>query len=186
MYDKFNQGRLQDTVSIANEWAVRNLSHAFSDAVNRRDFELFRSIWTEDAIWVIEEPFAVRAIGREAIVQSAQKALEGWEFFFQQLHSGIVQIDRNRAISNWSVQETGRYADGSRMYNNFGLYEDELEKRDNVWGFTKRTYRYVWFDSQSEILGQVVTPTNLLLGAATDGRADRDRQLAGSHRAGGE
>lgn len=164
MDNKYNFGRLQTPSEPADESAIRNLSHVFSDSVNRRDFALCASIWTENATWVIEEPFPLVAVGRKNITSSVQVALLDWAFFVQQLHSGIVQVDGNRAVSSWTVQETARNAEGTRFYNNFGLYEDELEKRDEIWGFTKRTYRYIWFDTTSEIRGQVVPPAMQLVG----------------------
>jgi SnoaL-like domain len=73
----------------------------------------------------------------------------------QQVHSGIVMNDGDRATSRWSVQETGRRRDGG-PYNNRAYYEGEMVKRDGSWRFVRRNYRYMWLDLKSTIRGDVI------------------------------
>ena len=153
-----NFGRVQSFDEIADENAIRNLAHAFSDAVNRRDFDLFASIWSPDGEWTITDPIPSTAIGRDNIDKHVRELLEVWTFFVQQTHSGIVSVEGDVARASWTVQETGRTADGTRFYNNFAIYEDDLIKVDGVWSFTKRVYHYLWVDLSTPIPGNSTPP----------------------------
>jgi hypothetical protein len=51
MSDIHSTGNPLSVSALADENAIRTSSHVFSDAVNRRKYDLFRSIWSEDAVW---------------------------------------------------------------------------------------------------------------------------------------
>ena len=140
---------------VADELAIRALAHAFADAVNRKDVAAFELLWDDDGIWEIGEPLPSSAKGSSNIAAQLLKLSDALEFFVQQVHSGVVAIDGDRATSRWSVQETGRRRDGG-PYNNHAFYEDELAKRDGTWRFVRRTYRYVWLDLKSAIGGDAI------------------------------
>jgi ketosteroid isomerase-like protein len=140
---------------VADELAIRGLAHAFADAVNRQDAAAFESLWEDDGVWEIGAPLPSSAKGSSNIAAQLLRLWEPLDFFVQQVHSGVVTIDGERATSRWSVQETGRRRDGG-PYNNHAFYEDELVKRDGTWRFVRRTYRYLWLDLKSEIGGEAV------------------------------
>src|ERR1700690_4140344 len=97
---------------VADEMAIRGLAHAFADAVNQRDAAAFESLWDDDGVWEIGAPLHSIAEGSTSIAAQFLKLWNAMEFFVQQVHSGIVTIDGDRATSRWSVQETGRRRDG--------------------------------------------------------------------------
>lgn len=140
---------------VADEMAIRGLAHAFADAVNRRDAAAFESLWDDNGVWEIGAPLHSKAEGSMSIADQFLKLWDAMEFFVQQVHSGLVTIDGDRAKSRWSVQETGRRRDGG-PYNNHAFYEDEMVKRDGSWRFMRRNYRYVWLDLKSTIGGDVI------------------------------
>jgi ketosteroid isomerase-like protein len=110
---------------VADEMAIRGLAHAFADAVNRRDVAAFESLWDDDGVWEIGASLHSIAEGSTSIAAQLVTLWDALEFFVQQVHSGIVTIDGDRASSRWSIQETGRRHDGE-PYNNHGFYEDEI------------------------------------------------------------
>jgi ketosteroid isomerase-like protein len=140
---------------VADEMAIRGLAHAFADAINRRDVVAFESLWDDDGVWEIGAPLHSIAEGSTSIAAQFLKLWNPLEFFVQQVHSGIVTIDGDRATSRWSVQETGRRRDGG-PYNNHAFYEDEMVKRDGSWRFVRRNYCYVWLDLKDTIGGDVI------------------------------
>jgi len=140
---------------VADELAIRALTHAFADAVNRKDVAAFESLWDDDGVWEIGEPLASTAKGSSNVAAQMLKLRDALEFFVQQVHSGVVSIDGDRATSRWSVQETARRHDGG-AYNCHAFYDDELAKRDGAWRFVRRTYRYVWLDLKSAIGGNAI------------------------------
>jgi ketosteroid isomerase-like protein len=140
---------------VADEVAIRGLAYAFADAVNRGDAGAFEALWDDDGVWEIGAPLHSVAQGSTGIAAQFVKLWDSLEFFVQQVHSGIVTIDGDRATSRWSVQETGRRRD-SGPYNNHAFYEDEIVKRDGSWRFLRRNYRYVWLDLKDTIGGDVI------------------------------
>ena len=114
---------------VADEMAIRGLAYAFADAVNRRDAAAFDSLWDDDGVWEIGAPLHSIAKGSTNISTQFFKLWDALEFFVQQVHSGVVTIDGDRATSRWFIQETGRRHDGG-PYNNHAFYEDEMAKRD--------------------------------------------------------
>lgn len=60
-----NQAELLDVEcrlrAVEAELAIRNLAVPFTDAVNERDADAFRRVWTEDAVWEIGAPRGSRA-----------------------------------------------------------------------------------------------------------------------------
>ena len=106
-------------------------------------------------MWEIGAPLHSTAVGSTRIAAQFLKLSDALEFFVQQVRSGIVTIDGDRATSRWSVQETGRRRDGG-PYNNYAFYEDEMVKRDGSWRFVRRNYRYVWLDLKDAIGGDVI------------------------------
>jgi hypothetical protein len=140
---------------VADELAIRALVYAFADAANRVDPGLFESLWDENGVWEISAPLYSIAKGATNIVARLMELSAPQEFFVQQIHSGVVAIDGDHATARWSVQETGRRHDNG-PYNNYGLYEDEIVKRDGAWRFARRSYRYVWLDLKTPIGGDAI------------------------------
>jgi hypothetical protein len=75
---------------------------------------------TMTAFVEISAPLHPIAEGPTNIAAQFQTLWDVLAFFVQQVHSGIVTIDGNRATSRWSVQETGRRHDRG-PYNNHGF-----------------------------------------------------------------
>lgn len=55
---------------ISETVAVTQTIAAFTDAINRRDFAVFRTLWTPDAVWAIDPPIDARFSGVGAIAES--------------------------------------------------------------------------------------------------------------------
>ena len=62
----------QDALSrLVDEADIRDATARFADTATRGDFDGFRRLWADDAVWTIAKPFEARV---EAIVQM----LHGW------------------------------------------------------------------------------------------------------------
>lgn len=129
---------------LVAEAAVRDLAARFSDAVNRNDREAFLALWSPDGVWEIGEPFPARAEGAAACLSMLDRLMQGWAFFIQLTHSGVIQFDGRKATARWEMRETARAEDNGRSYDNLAVYDDAAEEVDGVWRFTRRTYHYVW------------------------------------------
>lgn len=142
-----------DLQNIKDELEIRNLAARFSDAANRRDFDAFGKLWTEDARWEVLEPFPFYATGAENIARKFREMLDHFEMFAQMTHTGIVEISGEKAVSRWTVQEMLKGKDGKTFQNNAAMYDDRLEKVGGKWLFARRTYHYIYFD-ESELPGK--------------------------------
>lgn len=130
----------------ADELAIRELAHKFSDAANRRDAELFQSLWSPDGKWIIGPPVGLEFGGKDQMGASVTKMLGLWDFFVQITGPGVVELDNNRAKARFYVNEIARGKDGKGNFN-LSMYEDELVKIDGSWFFSKRTYKTIYQDA---------------------------------------
>jgi SnoaL-like domain len=140
---------------VADEMAIRGLAHAFADAVNRRDAAAFESLWDESGVWQIGAPLHAIAEGSTGIAAQFVKLWDALEFVVQQVHSGIVTIEGDRATFRWFVHEIGQRRRAG-PYNSHAFYEDEMVKRDGSWRFVRRNYRHLWLDLSSTIGGSTI------------------------------
>ena len=130
------------------ETQINNLVANFADAVNRRDVKKFKSLWIAEGIWEIDSPFNLRAKGIDSISTTFTRLLDGWEFFLQIAHHGVVEIDGDRATARWYMSEVGRSTLGEG-FQNYGVYCDRLFKQQDTWLFTQRTYNFAYIDRPS-------------------------------------
>ncbi len=134
---------------IARE-SIRDAESRWTDAVNRRDYDTFRGLWAEDAVWTIGAPFPMQVSGAVAIVAKLLELLTYDTAFFQSLHEGVIDVapDRKTARARYGVTEYGRPGDGvERGYYNHAQYHDQLVATPEGWKFKRRDYLYVYVDS---------------------------------------
>ncbi len=134
---------------LRDESDIRELAGRFSDAVNRRDLELFRTLWTQDGVWDIKAPMNVRVTGPDAIVSAVSRLLGGWAFFVQSTHLGTVTVNGDVATARFTMNEIGRPLSGGGGHFNYGLYADALRRTPEGWKFTKRVYHFLYLDAST-------------------------------------
>ena len=137
---------------------IRHTTVRWTDAVVWRDYDTFRSLWAEDAIWTISEPLPMQVQGVDNIVTKLKELLTLEKGFFQALHEGLIQLDGDRASARWGVTEFGKPDVPNQGYFNHALYMDRLVKTGSNWQFTRRDYRYIYVDS-TLLRGEWYLPT---------------------------
>lgn len=142
-------------LSISDELAIRALADKFSDAANRKDGELFKSLWAEDGEWIIGPPINLSFKGRENMSASVIHMLELWDFFVQLTTSGVVLVEGDKASARFYVQEIARDKVNKKGNFNLSMYEDELIKVKERWCFSKRVYHTIYQDAP-EYQGQII------------------------------
>src|SRR3546814_16344839 len=97
-----------------DERAIRSLAAAYTDAVNRRDGEAMAAVYSEDGI--LHSPAAgapLQGIGK--LRKRFKRLVEvEREFLMQLTHSGVVEIDGDRATARRSGSARPRSDSGSR------------------------------------------------------------------------
>jgi uncharacterized protein (TIGR02246 family) len=126
MYNKFE-----------DEVAIRALVSAYADAVNRRDAEGMAAVMAPDGI--IEKPgYGDPVHGHEKILKRYRRLQREREFLFQQIHSGVVHVDGDRATARWCFSETKLAVGSSDWLSMFGVYQDEAVRLTEGWRFARR------------------------------------------------
>lgn len=127
--------RLDDHVRIAA------LVSDFADAVNRRDWEAMANLHTENAVWEgAAGELSFRNQGRGAILawlRGNEPKLEVVYYMCSTPHIEVLEGDR--ATSRLSMFELLRVRDTGELKQIYGIYSDELVKRDGRWFFARRS-----------------------------------------------
>jgi hypothetical protein len=150
----------QQIQRIADEMSIRDLVARFANCCSPPDLKAFEKLWTDadgvEPVWTLTEPFAMTETGTANIVAMMDKLLKNWDFFAQLVHSGVVEVDGDKASGRFILREVAK-GPNETYYNNFGIYEDQYRKVDGKWFFTKRDYNYMFLDSGA-FPGQVCPP----------------------------
>ena len=142
--NKLSEETITSLQLVKDELEIRALAEKFSDAANRKDGELFQSLWAKDAVWKIGPPINVEFKGKENMGASVTRMLGLWDFFVQLSGPGVVTINGEKATARFYVNEVARKADDKSGNYNLSMYEDELIKENGKWVFLKRTYHTIY------------------------------------------
>jgi ketosteroid isomerase-like protein len=126
--------------ALADELEIRALVARYADAVNTRDEAGWSDTWAESGVW---ELMGHAFEGREAVVATWRGAMATFQFVFQQVHSGVVELDGDRAVGRWSMTEIGRTAAGDPMLM-LARYEDDYARDPEGWRFASRRLQVIY------------------------------------------
>lgn len=128
-----------------NHQAILILENQFSDAANRKDAELYRSLWAANSKWTIGPPINQEFVGIDAIVNAFTHLLGSWEFFVQLTSSYHIKIEGETATANFYVNEIARIKNGASNYN-LSMYQDKMVFEKGRWLFAERAYKVLYLD----------------------------------------
>ena len=122
---------------IESERELTRLVYNYCHGLDRKDVDLFLSIWHDDARYTTNSPFG-NHIGKTQIKGALTEKM--WPAFKHGHHWTInlvidINGDEARALSNFTFQGEG--ADGTAMMI-AGTYHDEFSRRDGRWGIDQR------------------------------------------------
>ena len=122
---------------------------AYATAVDTRDWPLFASLFTADAVW--EYPLAgERHSGPAAILARIQPSIERLDAtqHFVSNHVVAVEADTARHTCYFLAQHL---RDGGRFLA-AGRYEDELRRVDGAWRIAARTLTSTWTEGDPAVV----------------------------------
>jgi ketosteroid isomerase-like protein len=133
---------------LLDEAAIRDATARFADILMRADYDGFRTLWADDAEWVIGgtegQPFERRSNGIDDIVSLFRNLWKGNDSFVHFAVQGVIEINGDDATAQCVCHEAARGPE--RYYRTHGVWSDRLRRSDNGWVFTSRAYRYLWLD----------------------------------------
>lgn len=141
------------TGPIEDRIAIRELMDTHAHGVMTRDATLWGSIWAEDAYWELPDyPDLGGFDGKAAIVAGWVESMKAYGLdgctkpmiYFMQPGSIEVTGDRASAVA-YTIEIFDDPATGNRIHAT-GRYDDQLEKRNGQWLFTRREYRSMLAD----------------------------------------
>ena len=134
---------------LLDEAAIRDAIARFADAATSADYDGFRTLWDDDAEWVIGgtqgQPFERRAKGIDDIVSMFRTLRLERDYFVQFVVPGAIEINGDDATTRCICDEAAR-GPGESYYRNTGVWTDRLRRSANGWVFASRSYRYLWLD----------------------------------------
>jgi SnoaL-like domain len=133
-------------MSLEDDMAIRKLVAKFADATTIADHEEFKSLWKPDGVFTINQPASVTKTGIDEISALIMQLRDDRDFFVHFVHSGVIEVDGNTATARWIIHEVAQ-GPGEKYYNNYGLFNDKMEKIKEKWVFTSRVYDYMWIDT---------------------------------------
>ena len=136
---------MSDLQAIADRLEIEALRGEHADAAKMGDDERFASLFTQDAVWAMPD-VNVELVGREEIRTGYQRLADGWEFFVQNSHAGVIQLDGDTASGRDYIFEIGRQRDG-RSVVNYALFHDRYQRTPDGWRFSERVYEVKYLDT---------------------------------------
>ena len=115
---------------------VRRLVADYSHGADKRDLDLFLSVWHEDAVWDVG---SARFTGRNQIGAAIQRQWETQPFMAHWTANLSVDLTAGstRAVARVDTDTLTQLASGEWLQS-AGTYDDVLQLRDGRWGFVER------------------------------------------------
>ena len=136
---------MTDLQAIADRVEIEALRGEFTDAAMMRDRARMASLFTPDG--VVRMPnVPVELVGREQISAGGERLQAQLDFFVQNSHPGIIELDGDTATGRTYMSEVLRMRDG-RCDLNYAIYHDRYQRTPDGWKFAERVYEVRYHDT---------------------------------------
>jgi ketosteroid isomerase-like protein len=130
--------------TIADRIEIEALRGEYTDAATMRDYDRFASLFTKDAVMRIP---GVAEFTSQAEIRTGIERLQGfWDYFIQNTHPGVIQLNGDTAVGRTYIAEFGRLLDGT-SHMNYSVYHDRYQRTPDGWKFSERVYELKYVDS---------------------------------------
>ncbi|MFI7427757.1 nuclear transport factor 2 family protein [Micromonospora sp. NPDC049836] len=136
---------MNDFRAIADRVEIEALRGEFTDAAMMRDRARLASLFTPDGVLRMPN-IPAELVGREEIRVGGERLQAQWDFFVQNSHPGVIQLDGDTATGRTYMHELARTLDG-RQGQNFAIYHDRYRRTPDGWRFTERVYEVRYLDT---------------------------------------
>lgn len=136
---------------------IEDLVGSYGDAVTRRDYVLWRSLWADDATWTLGDRTATGLVDVFAMYETAIKPLQ---FVAHVAFPVGVLVEGDTARGRWYVQEILKPQVGPSMLL-FGMYNDRYRRIDARWRFAARRFSFLFQSALPEGATAVPLPADV-------------------------
>jgi hypothetical protein len=136
-----------------DDWlAIYNLQVRYAVALDHRDWELLRTVFTPDC--EVQYSGAPLLEGFEAVWPFCQRALARYRQTQHLLGDHVIDIDGDRATGSCYLQAIHVDAPehGTQVYTFYGRYTDEYVRSADGWRIAKRRLEN-WANERRELTG---------------------------------
>ena len=121
---------------MVDDRALRDLVARYVECVALFDVDLFRTLWTDDAAWVVDGRGTYR--GPEDITALFAELRGRQELAVQRITSGRANHDGVHGVGRWVIHSVTRTAGkGAEL---IGVYDDRYRCTDGRWSFVERAF----------------------------------------------
>lgn len=115
---------------------LRELVARYVECVALFDLELFRTLWTDDAAWVVDGRGTFR--GPDEITALFAQLRGRQELAVQRVTSGRAHHDGHRGVGRWVIHSVTRTeGKGAEL---IGVYDDRYRFEHGRWAFVERAF----------------------------------------------
>ncbi|MCB2046831.1 MAG: nuclear transport factor 2 family protein [Novosphingobium sp.] len=131
---------------LCDRLEIRELAERYTMGITAHDWDLVGSCYHDDARWHVPQ-MGYDLNGRNAIVAGVRELVEPNELHMQMLHSLVFdRLDQDRSEIRSILHELAHHPSGERGVNVFGIYYDEVTRRDGEWKFQNRRFEIHYLD----------------------------------------
>lgn len=134
---------------LLDKQAISELVYCYSRAVDRRDFALLGSLYTDDGV---DDHGSLYSGDAEGFVSWLRGALEGVDITSHQVHHLLISVDGDEAEGEAYVTAYNRIGNAQGGWDDFlqGLrYLDRFRRCADGWRFSHRTVVCDWAQHQA-------------------------------------
>jgi ketosteroid isomerase-like protein len=136
---------------------IEDLVGSYGDAVTRRDHALWRSLWADDATWLLGD---LSVTGIAAVVTLYENAIKPLQFVAHVAFPVGVHVEGEAARGRWYVQEVVKPQNGPSMLL-FGMYNDHYRRIGEKWRFADRRFSFLFQSALPEGATAVPLPAEV-------------------------
>lgn len=121
----------------ADREALRHLVAAYGHGIDRRDYDLLRTLYHDDAVDDHTPYYCGPASG---YIDWLPGMMAHWRATMHSALSMLFAIDGLHAQGEIAARAWHLTADGTRQFVAWGRYADHYEKREGIWRFARRFF----------------------------------------------
>lgn len=136
---------MTETADRAAKHDIAEVLVRYATGIDRRDWNLFRSCFTEDCRLDYGDIGAWEGV--DAVMEFMEASHAGMGHTMHRLTNATITVDGDRAVARMYVDAILMATDGRSGLNPRGWYDDELVHTDGGWRIARRSYTMVHFTS---------------------------------------